>query len=128
MQQDVQRRIDVHPADLGESGFGGHSAQRRLAGDGTEPGTAVGEGVWRAHQRRRGVEEPSRRVQVLLGVLRSRVLDQQHAAAGSQRLPGAAQRANRVAQVVQAVDEGDQVIPLAGQPRRVGHLEGDLGA
>ena len=46
-----------------------------------------------------------------------------HGAAGRERLGGAARRGERVAEVVERVEEGDEVVALAAQLRRAGDLE-----
>ena len=86
-------------------------------------GRLLGYRVRRAGQGRDGVEHAPGRVEVVLDVVGPQRLDQEHRSGRRQRLPGPGQRAEGIADVVQGVEEGDQVIALAGQAGRGRDLE-----
>ena len=64
----------------------------------------------RADQRRRGVEDTPDRIEILVDFVTGIGLDQQHGSVGSQRGTCVLERADRVAHVVQAIEEADQVV------------------
>ena len=124
--EDQVERGFGRPAEAAVAGLLEHLAQSGLAGLGSQPERDVlGKGVGRAYGRGGGVEQSGHGVGGEVGdlVVECEWLHQQHGPARLEMLAGVAGDADRVAHIVQAVEEADQV-KTAVIALRVGDLEG----
>ena len=105
--------VSVGPPEVREAGLLEHLPEARLAGLGAEPeADLLRQRVRRADRRRRRVQERGERVlgDVRRAVVERHRLDEQHGAAGREVLTRVPGDADRVAHVVEAVEEADEVV------------------
>ena len=120
---DVERRLGG-AAELAKAPAGDHLAQPRLAGlrPQREP-DLLRLGGRGAEQRRGRVIDAPDRVQIIFDLVTGERLDDHPGAVGRERLADVRRRPARVAHIVQAVEEGHEVVAAAGIVFRAGDLE-----
>jgi hypothetical protein len=125
-EDQVDRRLCGAP-QVGKPGFLRHLAQALFARLRTEAEPdLLRQRVRRARHRRGGVVHAADRVEVLLQPVARTGLYQQHLAVGLERLATARERADRIAEIVQAVHEADEVEVVAVEFGRRLDLERDV--
>src|SRR3546814_6159901 len=125
LQYQVERRFG-RPPESGQSAGRDYLAQPRLAGLGAEGEThLLAQGGRRADHRRGGVVNAADGVQVVLDLVVCKGLHDHPGAVLGQRLPHVLRGADGVAHVVQAVEEGNEVVVRAGEFLRGCDLERD---
>ncbi len=118
LDHEVEHRGGDHPG-LREAGLAEHLHGPRRPGlraQGQMP--RLGQAVRHADVRAGGVPAHPQRMQVVLQGVPGARLHGQHPAPGGQRRPGRPEGADRVAHVVQGVEEADQVVATLDSPRR----------
>ena len=124
-EHEVERRLGG-AAEAREAAARDDLAQARLAGLRAQ-GQAdfLGARGGRADQRRGRVEDAAHRVEVVLDAVAGERLDDHPGAVGRERLAHVPRGADRVAHVVQAVEERDEVVAVPGIVLGRGQLERD---
>ncbi len=125
-EDQIDRRLCGAP-QVGEPGFTRHLAQALFARLRTEAEPdLLRQRVRRARHGRRGIIHAADRVQVLLQPITGIGLYQQHLAVGLERFAATGERADRIAEIVQAVHEADEVEAVAVELGRGLDLERDV--
>src|SRR5580693_5852017 len=123
LQHDIERRLRGTPKSRKTAAADHDVAQARFAGLSPERRAFSRQGYGHAYLRRCAVHDASDRIQVVLNLIVREGLHDHCRAVGFQGLARVPCYADRIAHIVQAVKESDDVKVLAGVTDGVAHLK-----
>ena len=122
-QYQIERGLG-RAAESCEPAFYDDLSQLRLPCLGTEGRAVVCKGSWHADHRRRGVEDPADRIQIIFHTVIGEGLHNHPGAVLRERLFHVLCRADRITHVMQTIEVGNEVVLLTGIVCRLCRCEG----